>query len=83
MIDLWTLFVVDLFQSFWLAILGLSFLFWIILTIGKVSQVTIMNFISLFWVAMAIGYGGALLAIITTIMLLVVHLLAIPRLTDS
>ena len=83
MIDLWTLLVVDLFQGFWLAVLGLIALFWIIFVIGRVSQVTIFNFVSLFILAMAIGYGHGLIMILTTVMILTIHLFAIPRLVNS
>jgi len=81
--DLWTLLVVNLFQSFWLAVLGLIALFYIILVIGKVSQVTTLNFLSIFLLAMAIGYGFSLMSILATILILVVHLLSIPRLLNS
>ncbi len=83
MISLWELLVVNLFQSFWLAVLGLVALFWIIMVIGKVSQVTIFNFISIFVLAMAVGYGYEMITILITIMVLVIHLLAIPRLLNS
>jgi len=75
--------VVNLFQSFWLAVLGLVALFWIILVIGKVSQVTTLNFLSIFLLAMAMGYGFSLMSILATILILVVHLLSIPRLLNS
>lgn len=83
MIDLWTLLVVDLFQGFWLAVLGLVILFWIIFVIGKVSQVTIFNFMSIFILAMAIGYGFELISILITMTIFTIHLLAIPRLVNS
>ena len=83
MIDLWTLLVVDLFQGFWLAVLGLVALFWIIFVIGRVSQVTIFNFLSLFILAMALGYGYEIISILITITILTIHFLAIPRLVDS
>jgi len=83
MIDLWTLFVVNLFQGFWLAVIGLVVLFWIIMVIGRVSQVTIFNFLSIFILAMALGYGYEIVTILITITILVVHLLAIPRLINS
>ena len=81
--DLWTLLVVNLFQSFWLAVIGLIALFYIILVIGKVSQVTTLNFLSIFLLAMAMGYGFSLMSILATILILVVHLLSIPRLLNS
>ena len=83
MISLWELLVVDLFQSFWLAVIGLVVLFWIIFVIGKVSQVTIFNFMSIFILAMAIGYGFALVTILLTVTILTIHFLAIPRLINS
>lgn len=83
MIDLWALLVVNLFQGFWLAVLGICALFWIMMTIGKVSQVTIINFLSIFIIAMALGYGYEIISILVTISILVIHLLAIPRLVNS
>ncbi len=83
MIDLWTLLVVNIFQSFWMAVLGLVVLFFIIFMIGRVSPVTTFNFISLFILAMAIGYGPLLIAILVTMLFLTLHLLAIPRLINS
>ncbi len=83
MIDLWTLLVVNLFQGFWFAVIGLTFMFWIILTIGRVSQMTSINFLMIFLIAMAIGYSNPIVMILGTILLLTVHVLAIPRLVDS
>ncbi len=83
MIDLWTLLVVDLFQGFWPAIIGISFVMWIIFVIGKVSQVTTLNFLSIFILAMCIGYGYSLISILFTISILIIHLLAIPRMINS
>jgi len=83
MIDLWTLLVVDLFQSFWLAVIGICFLFWIVFVIGKVSQVTTYNFISIFVLAMAIAYGPSIITILLTISILVIHLLVIPKVINS
>lgn len=83
MIDLWTLLVVDLFQGFWPAIIGISAMMWIILVIGKVSQVTTLNFLSIFVLAMSLGYGYSLISIGLTIGILIIHLLAIPRLINS
>ena len=83
MIDLWTLLVVNLFQSFWLAVIGLVVLFWIIFVIGKVSQVTIFNFMSIFILAMAIGYGYEIVSILITITILTMHFLVIPKLINS
>ncbi len=83
MIDLWTLLVVDLFQGFWPAVIGLVALFWIIFIIGRVSQVTILNFMSIFVLAMAIGYGYEIISVLITMAILTMHLLVIPKLIDS
>jgi len=82
MIDLWTLLVVDLFQGFWTAIIGISFMFYIIFVIGRVSQVTIYNFLSIFILAMAIGYGFMLVTILLTSLIFVINLLVIPRMIN-
>jgi len=83
MISLWELLVVDLFQGFWAAVLALCLIMWIIFVIGKVSQVTSLNFLSIFVLSMAIGYGYSLYSILITIIILVLHLFAIPRLVNS
>ena len=83
MIDLWELLVVDMFGSFWLAVIGICFAMYIIMVVGRVSQVTILNFLSIFVLSMAIGYAYAFIAIIITMLILVVHIFAIPRIINS
>jgi len=83
MMDLWTLFVVNMFQGFWLAVLCLAILFYIILMMGNVSQLTCYNFLSIFILAMAIGYGYDLIGITLTILILVIHVGVIPRWINS
>jgi len=83
MIDLWTLLVVDLFQGFWSAVIGLVLFFYLILVIGRVSQVTTLNFLSIFILSCALGYGYSLISILLTIIILTIHLYAIPKLVDS
>jgi hypothetical protein len=82
-IDLWTLLVVDLFQSFWMAVIALALLIWVIFLIGRVSQVTSVNYISVFLIAMSLGYGYSLISITLTILILIIHLFAIPRMVNS
>jgi len=53
------------------------------MVIGKVSQVTTLNFISIFVLSMALGYGFSLISILLTIIILTIHLYAIPRFVDS
>lgn len=83
MIDLWQLLVVNLFQGFWAAVIGLVLFFYLILVIGKVSQVTALNFLSIFVLSCALGYGYSLISILLTIIILTLHLYAIPKLVDS
>jgi len=83
MMDLWTLIVVNMFQSFWMAVIAVAFLMWIIFVVSGVSQVTSLNFLSIFIMAMAIGYGFSLISIGITVVLLLVHLVAIPRMLNS
>lgn len=82
-IDLWTLLVVDMFQSFWMAVLAVGVVMYVIFLIGRVSQVTAVNYLSIYLIAMSIGYGFSLVSIVITIMVLVVQLLAIPRMINS
>lgn len=83
MIDLWTLLVIDLFQSFWMAVIAVAALLWVIMAIGNVSRLTTGNFVSLFILTMALGYGFTTISILIFIGYLVLHLLAIPRVINS
>ena len=83
MISLWELLVVNMFGSFWLAVIGIAFVMYIMMVIGKISQVTSFNFLSLFILSMAIGYTYLIVAILITMLILVVHLFAIPRIINS
>ena len=63
MMDLWTLLVENVFGGFWLAIVGLTIIFTIILALGTVSAFGIIIFCTFFWLAMAIGYGYPLITV--------------------
>jgi hypothetical protein len=63
MIDLWTLFVENLFGSFWIAIFFIALLFFIILMLGGISYYTVIIFMMYYFLAMSIGYGNALLTV--------------------
>ena len=83
MIDLWTLLVVDIFGSFWLAVLGLCALMWIIFVMGKVSTLTTFNFLSIFVLSMALGYGYMLYGMLLYMLIIAMHILVIPRTLNS
>lgn len=83
MIDLWTLLVQGIFGGFWGCIFGLSMLFYIMFMIGRVSQVTALNFIMVFIFAMSIGYGYAGYSILIWIAFITIQWMAIPKLINS
>ncbi len=83
MIDLWTLLVVNLFQGFWLAVFGIAGMMFMILMIGRVSAVTTYNFLTIFFLAMAIGYGYTLFSILLIIGIFIIQFLAATRFVNS
>lgn len=60
--SLWDVFVEQIFGSFWVAVLFIAMFFMIIFMIGKVNFYTSLVFIMEFFLAMALGYGNALVA---------------------
>ena len=83
MIDLWELLVQGIFGGFWGCIFGLSMLFYIMFMIGRVSQATALNFISVFIFAMSIGYGFTSFSILIWFTLIIIHWNAIPKMINS
>ena len=65
--DLWTLFVENVFGGFWMSVFGMSIIFMITMAIGGVSAVSMFFILGLFFFAMAIGYGFTPLAVFFTI----------------
>jgi hypothetical protein len=62
--DLYEVFVETVFGSFWLAVLGLAAIIFIILAlVGGLSSLTSMTYCGIFFLALAIGYGQALITI--------------------
>lgn len=57
MLNLWDVFVEQLFGSFWVAIAFISLIFFIILMLGGISYYTVLIFMLYFLLAMGIGYG--------------------------
>ena len=62
MLNLWDLFVEQLFGSFWLAIAFISLIFFVILMLGGISYYTVIIFMLYFLLAMTIGYGYPLIS---------------------
>ena len=63
MMDLWTLFVENIFGGFWLSVGGLLVVMAIILMMGGVSFLTVIIFGMFFILSMAIGYGHPIIII--------------------
>lgn len=62
--DLYEVFVENVFGSFWFAVAGLALIIFIILAlVGGLSSLTSMTYCGIFILAMAIGYGQALITI--------------------
>lgn len=70
MMNLWDVFVEQVFGSFWMAVIALSLIILIILWMGNISAWTSMAYVTMFIFALAIGYGPALITIILFIGLL-------------
>ena len=69
--DLWTLFVENIFGGFWLSVIGFEIIFAIIMAIGGLSAFSMMAIAMLFLFAMAIGYGYPIITIMVTIIVTV------------
>lgn len=82
MMSLWTLFVVNVFGSFWAAVIGLSLIMFIILVLGGTSFDTCMTFIYIFIFIMALGYGNILITVAMMVTYLILMLLIIPRIIN-
>ena len=71
-LDFFTLFVGFVFGSFWLAVLGLTFVMFIIQgVLGRISIYSTMYYCIIFVFVMALGYGYVLITTFITLLLLV------------
>lgn len=61
--DLWTVFVENIFGGFWISVVGLMAVMMLILMMGSISAFTAVNFVLIFFMAMAMGYGHPLVTI--------------------
>jgi hypothetical protein len=82
MIDLWTLFVENVFGSYHLAVFGLCGLILIILMIGGVSLLTNLYFNVIFLGVMYLGYGQRLIMVLISILLITWTLLQLKGFID-
>lgn len=71
-LDLWTLFVVQVFGSFWIAVAGITLLMFIIMgVLGRISIYSCIWYSIMFVLAMGLGYGYIVINIIITVAMLV------------
>jgi hypothetical protein len=61
MMNLWDVFVENIFGSFLLAVLFLNILIFIILVLGNINLMTIITYLLFFNLAMTLGYGVLIL----------------------
>jgi len=69
MIDLYTLLVMQVFGSFWMAVAALVLILVIILAMGAISSITLIFFVGMFIYSMALGYGYALVTVPLSILI--------------
>jgi len=56
--DLWSFFVEQVFGGFWIAVFGIALLIFLIISVfGRLSKMTSMHYILMYFMVMAIGYG--------------------------
>ncbi len=82
MMSLWTLFVIEIFGSFWAATFGLAIIMYIILVLGGTSQDTCLTYSFIFILFMCIGYGQILISIMMTIVTVFMNILILPRMIN-
>jgi hypothetical protein len=66
-LDLWTLFVQQIFGGFFVAIIGIAVLIFIIFIMGRLSIYSSMWYLLFFLLTMTLGYGYITLNILITL----------------
>jgi uncharacterized membrane protein YcaP (DUF421 family) len=82
MMDLYALFIEQIFGGFWIAVMGIAFIMLIIMILGNVSFYTIMWFEYVFLIAMGIGYGQALISVTISIIIFAIFLFQVKGYVD-
>jgi len=83
MLNLWDLFIGNLFGSFWLAVFFIALIFFIILMLGGISYYTVIIFMLYYFFAMAFGYGYPLITGLIMIFALIYMMYQIFRLLEN
>ena len=80
--DLYGLFVENIAGGFWAAVLLLAVVMFIILILGNVSPYSAIWFEYMFLLAMAIGYGNALVSVTMSIIIISIFLFQLKAFMD-
>lgn len=64
MMNVWDVFVENIFGSFFVAVIFICLIFYIILMVGNITHFTNLIFMMFFVLSMALGYGGLLVVFI-------------------
>jgi uncharacterized membrane protein len=70
-LDFWNLFVVNVFGGFFPAVIGLMFVMFLVFMLGRVSMYSVLSFMALFVMCMAMGYGYGLVTLGITVAIMV------------
>lgn len=71
-LDLWTLFVDNVFGSFFLAVIGLLLVMFVVMgVLGRISIYSVTWFLLMFALAMTLGYGLTTINILITLALII------------
>ena len=81
-IDIYGLFIEQIFGSFFSAVLGIAFIMFIILILGNVSPYSAIWFEYMFLMAMGIGYGNALISVTMSIIIISIFLFQLKAFLD-
>lgn len=63
MMNLWNLFVEQIFGNYWTAIFFIALIFFVILMLGGISYYTVIIFMLYFFLAMSMGYGYPIITV--------------------
>jgi hypothetical protein len=81
--DLWTLFVDYTFGNFWMTVIGLIFVMFIILLLGRISIFSNLLFCLMFLLAITLGYGLVIVNIFITLLLVIGTIFSIKSYIDA
>lgn len=82
-LDLWTLFVVYVFGSFWVCIIFMALFLFLVMVLGRMSVYSTTWYCALFLSTMAMGYGPAIVSFLITLSVIIGFMFALKSYIDS